>query len=350
MAKGYSSAAAKAISNAHRVSTQGLYDDKWDSFEKFCHSKKVDPLKSAPQFLAEFLLHLRKSRSLKGGTIATYLAAINSVLAAKRGKKVSTTPELQSLLKSFKIEDQKKKFRPPAWDLNIVLNYLRESPFEPLNNASFEDLTKKTVFLLALATAARVSEIHAIDVTRIKFEEGRHGAVLLGLSWEFIAKNQLPGQPDRTFKVTPLSRIVGSEDEEELLLCPVRSLKQYLEKSQQRRRNRRKLFIPISTASKKEASKNAISFWLRATILSAYQAKGLDPPVASNPHELRALSSTMALHRNCSVADIMEGCFWKSNTVFASHYLRDLSVTDVEGLRSLGPLVVAQQLTKPSRR
>ena len=310
----------------------------------------MEPLQAEPQFLAEFLLYLRNTRSLKGGTIATYLAAINTVLAAKRGKKVSTTPELQGLLKSFKIEDQKKKFRPPAWDLNIVLSHFRERPYEPLDRASFEDLTKKTVFLLALATAARVSEIHAVDVTRIQFEEGRHGAVLLGLSWDFIAKNQLPGQPDRTFRITPLSRIVGSEDEEELLLCPVRALRQYLQASEPRRKNRRRLFIPVSTASKKEASMNAVSFWLRAAILSAYQAKGLDPPSSNNPHEIRALSSTMALHRNVSVPEIMEGCFWRSNTVFASHYLRDLSVSDVEGLRSLGPLVVAQKLTKPSRR
>ena len=206
------------------------------------------------------------------------------------------------------------------------------------------------MFLLALATAARVSEIHAIDVTRIRFEDGRRGAALLGLAWDFIAKNQLPGQPDRMFRIKPLAEIVGPEDEDELLLCPVRALKMYIEKSQTRRRGRRKLFIPISTASKKEASKNAVSFWLRATILSAYQAKGLDPPVANNPHEIRAIASTMALHRNCSVPEIMEGCFWRSNTVFASHYLRDLSVSDVEGLRSFGPLVVAQQLTKPQRR
>ncbi|XP_046567618.1 integral membrane protein GPR180-like [Haliotis rubra] len=42
----------------------------------------------------------------------------------------------------------------------------------------------------------------------------------------------------------------------------------------------------------------------------------------------------MALHRNCTVPAIMEGCFWKSSTVFASHYLRDLAVEDVEGLQS----------------
>ena len=172
----------------------------------------------------------------------------------------------------------------------------------------------------------------------------------MALSWDFVAKNQLPGQTERRFILKPLSVIVGEEDEDELLLCPVRALRRYIDQSESRRRNRKKLFIPVSTASKKEASRNAVAFWLRATILSAYQNKGLDPPSTNNPHEIRALASTMALHRNCSVSSIMEGCFWRSNTVFASHYLRDLSVTDVEGLRSFGPLVFAQQLTRPQKR
>ncbi|XP_046542522.1 uncharacterized protein LOC124252889 [Haliotis rubra] len=65
----------------------------------------------------------------------------------------------------------------------------------------------------------------------------------------------------------------------------------------------------------------------------------------TKPHETRALASTMALHRNCSLQSIMEGCFWRSDTVFASDYLWDLSVTYVEGLHEFGPLVLAQQLS-----
>ena len=230
-----------------------------------------------------------------------------------------------------------------------MLEHLRQAPYEPLEEASFEDLTRKTVFLLALATAARVSEIHAIDITRVRFEAGRHASVLLGLCWDFVAKNQLPGQPDRMFTIAPLSTIVGSEDEEELLMCPVRAVRAYINRAAPRRRSRRRLFVPTSTASKKEISRNTVALWLRSTILAAYEAKGLDPPTTNNPHEIRALASTMALHRNCSLASIMEGCFWRSTSVFASHYLRDLSVEDVEGLQSFGPLVVAQQLTNPRR-
>ena len=348
-AKGYSLSAAKAIARAHRPSTRGLYDDKWGSFSQYCVKRKQDPMQATPQFLADYLLHLRTKKHLKGGTIATYLAAINSVLAIPKDRKVSKIPELQSMLKAFRIEDQKAKFRPPAWELNVVLSRLRGAPYEPLNSSSVAHLTRKTVFLIALATAARVGEIHAIDVTRIKFQRREHGAVFLGLCWDFIAKNQLPGQSDRQFKIPPLSSIVGREDEEELLLCPVRALKIYLERTKEDRGKRKRLFLPVSKTVKTEISKNAIALWLRATILEAYEAAGLEPPSAHNPHEIRALASTMALHSNCSVSAIMEGCFWRSDTVFANHYLRDLAVEDVKGFHSFGPMVVAQQLTKPRK-
>lgn len=39
---------------------------------------------------------------------------------------------------------------------------------------SFFKLTKKTIVLLALAIAVRVSEIHALDITRVCFEQGMH--------------------------------------------------------------------------------------------------------------------------------------------------------------------------------
>ena len=350
-AKGYSRAAAAAIAKAHRPSTVALYDDKWGTFVTYSAKKKQDPLTASPQFVADFLLHLRSKRKLKGGTLATYLSAINTVLAVKNGSSVAKVPELVALIKSLKKEDQanKAKLRPPAWDLNVVLKALRSRPYEPLANASLEALTRKTAFLLALATAARVSELHALDVTRVKFQTKRHGNVLLGLAWDFLAKNQLPGQPDRQFSLTPLSSIVGSEDEEELLLCPVRTLREYIKRTKATRGTRKKLFIPIKATSG-EVSKNTVSFWLRSTILGAYQDAGLPPPAASNPHEIRAVSSTMALHSNCSLSAIMEGCFWKSSTVFSSHYLRDIAVEDVAGVQSFGPLIVAQQLTRPPRR
>ena len=348
--KGYSRRAAEAVSKALRPSTTSLYDNKWQSFQQYCTSKGFSAIAATLPQVADYLLFLRQKKHLAGSTISTYLAALNTVLPIATKAPLWKTKVLSSIIRGFKLEDQKKKFRPPAWDLNVVLTHLRQAPYEPLEKASFEDLTLKTCFLLSLATAARVSEIHALDVTRITFDQRHNGQAHLGLSWDFLAKNQLPGQPDRQFHIPPLSQILASKEVEDLSLCPVRALKQYIKISASRRGNRQRLFLPLSKTIKNDVTRNTVSFWLRSTILRAYDKAGLPHPRAHNPHEIRALASTMALHSNKSVTAIMEGCFWRSSTVFSSHYLRNISVTDVEGLHSFGPLVVAQQVTKPDRR
>ncbi|XP_018102911.1 uncharacterized protein LOC108708574 [Xenopus laevis] len=56
-------------------------------------------------------------------------------------------------------------FRSPTagWDLNIILEALLHPPFEPLGTISEEWLTRKVVFLVAISSARRVSEIIALS-------------------------------------------------------------------------------------------------------------------------------------------------------------------------------------------
>ena len=254
------------------------------------------------------------------------------------------------MIKTFRQEDQRKVFRSPQWDLNVVLRFLSSKTFEPVEKIPLDKLTVKTVFLLGLATAARVGEIHAIDVTRVNFDVGPSGVAHLGLALDFIAKNQGLNEDSRVFHLSPLSAILGPEDREDLSLCPVRALKAYLKRTRTLRGQRKRLFIHPDGQRRAEISKNLIAFWLRSAILEAYKAEGLPAPASSRPHELRALSASMALHANVSVQNVIKGCFWKGDTTFASHYLRDISVEDVQGLKAFGPLVMAQQVINPPRQ
>ncbi len=53
----------------------------------------------------------------------------------------------------------------PQWDLNLVLSSLSCAPFEPLTDAAIKWLSLKLAILLAIATARRVSELHALSVS-----------------------------------------------------------------------------------------------------------------------------------------------------------------------------------------
>lgn len=96
------------------------------------------------------------------------------------------------------------------------------SPVQASSRDIIYNLTKKRIFFLTLVTKARVSELHALNITRIRFEHGTHRVVHLGLCWDFMVKNpgqvKLPGQTNRAFSIPPLSSNVGTEDEETFFL------------------------------------------------------------------------------------------------------------------------------------
>ena len=77
----------------------------------------------------------------------------------------------------------------PQWDLGVVLEALSKSPYEPLREASFKHLTLKMVFLLAMASAGRRSELHALkfDKNYIQFKPFRIficGSHIVFAAWE----------------------------------------------------------------------------------------------------------------------------------------------------------------------
>ena len=75
---------------------------------------------------------------------------------------------LQDLIRSFKVEVPSRGVRPPSWDFLRVLTYLRSPVFEPLQQSSLRNLSRKTLFLLALATAKRVGELQALGRCRFR--------------------------------------------------------------------------------------------------------------------------------------------------------------------------------------
>ena len=158
--QGFSEAVAARIEAPQRGSTRSVYEAKWAIFTKWCLSNQVDfrapPLKA----IADFLLHLFQDKKLQPGTIDGYRSAIadkqdNSTI------NVSKDENLTRLLDSFHRDRPKGRRGIPSWNLSLVLHQLTRAPFEPMREASLKHLTFKTVFLLALGSGKRRSEIHA---------------------------------------------------------------------------------------------------------------------------------------------------------------------------------------------
>ena len=246
---------------------------------------------------------------------------------------IPSSPVLHDLLRSFHVEAPIREVRSPSWDLSTVLDFLRSSSFEPLAATSLRDLTRKTLFLISLATAKRVGELQALS-HRVSFSSSSAG---LSYVPEFVAKTESALRPlPRSFEVKSL-RDFAAGLPDDLLLCPVQSLSATWIGL---------LLLSIGLVAclfrlkcpSRAMSKNGISYLLRELIVqSGASSQSGQVPRA---HSIRGIATSSAFFRNWSLRSILEAASWRSNTVFTSFYLRDLSFNS-DGVHSLGPFVAA---------
>lgn len=342
--RGFSKEVASAIARPRRKSSDAVYQARWNQFRTWCNRHGVSSSKTSLNQIAKFLLSLFKEKGLSLSTIKGYRSMLASVFK-HRGLDISNNQDLTDLLKSFNTSKTKVP-KQIAWNLDIVLKWICSDQFEPLANASLRNLTKKTIFLVTLATARRVSEVHALDKT-IGFSQGK---AVCSSSLRFLAKNEDASRPwPRSFSIKSLSDLVG-EGEQERLLCLVRALKFYIHRTKGIRGSSENLWCSVRNPSR-PLSKNALAFFLREVISEAHvNCQDSDTGTLKvRAHEIRAVATSLAFRHNLSVQKIVNSTFWRCKSVFASHYLSELK-TDFDNGSTLGPLVVTDTVVGEGER
>lgn len=119
-----------------------------------------------------------KKRAFK--TIERYRSALTHVFALN-GSNISHSECISDLFRNFSLERPVTRKLVPQWSLTLVLRSLIGHPYEPILNSSLENLTYKALFLLALATSKRRSEIHAFSMDKAfsRFSPGLTDVTLL---------------------------------------------------------------------------------------------------------------------------------------------------------------------------
>ncbi|XP_064110285.1 uncharacterized protein LOC135218072 [Macrobrachium nipponense] len=336
-ARGFSRNAANAIARARRPSTLRVYQSKWEVFRRWTRAQKVSSSSTSVTEIADFLLYLREKCNLAVTTIKGYKSMLSSVFR-HRGLNILENKDLHDLIRSFETS-KSKTIRPPSWNLDVVLKYLMSEKFEPPHTSSFRDLTRKSLFLFALASAKRVSELQALEGT-VGFKED---SAVCSFNPLFLAKNENPSKPwPRTFEIKGLSSLVGRDVER--TLCPVRILKFYLERKKLLGGNVDSFWCSVRNP-KRAISKNAQAFFIRDVIREAHASCEEEHfrLLRVKAHEVRAVATSLAFHRNMSLQALVESTYWRCNSVFTSSYLRDVRVT-YDKCFSLRPYVSADSL------
>ena len=196
-AGGFSKRVAQQVSLARRPSSHGGYQSKWLVSRQWCRSEGHSISRPSLAKIADFLFWLRRSHRLSVSAVMGYRSMLSAVFKSILPE-ISSSPVLHDLLRSFHVEAPVREVRPPSWDLSTVLDFLRSSSFEPLSATFLRDLTRKTLFLISLATSKWVGELQALS-HRVSFSSSSAG---LSYVPEFVAKTESALRPlPRSFEV-----------------------------------------------------------------------------------------------------------------------------------------------------
>lgn len=295
--------ARKPVTSAH-------YYRIWKAYVTWCETRQ---LPTTAFNLARLLRFLQEefSADLRLGSLKVQVSALSVFFH----RKLATLPEVHTFLQGV------LRLQPPfvaptePWDLSLVLAYLQLAVFEPLESVDLRFLTCKTAFLLALASARRVSDLGALSCTSpyLVFHTDR---AELRTRAGFLPKVVSAFHINQPIVVPVLLGDLSSLD-------VVRALRIYVNRTQSIRKSDG-LFVLFDAVTRGwPASKQSIAGWIRWTIRQAYVAAAKTPPTSVSAHSTRSVGPSWAAARGVSLSQLCRAATWSSPHTFIKFYRFD---------------------------
>ncbi len=273
------------ITSARAPSTRHAYALKWNLFVEWCSSHREDPRRCPIRVVLSFLQQ-GLERRLSPSTLKVYVAAIAANHDPVEGKSVGKHDWVVRFLRGARRLNPPRPPSIPSWDLSLVLRALQQGPFEPLQTVESKFLSMKTLLLLALASIKRVGDLHAFSVDDSCLQFGpADSQIILRPRPGYVPK--VPTTPFRD-QVVILQALPPEEADPALaLLCPVRALRPYVDRTQSFRTSDQ-LFVCHGGRQKGNAvSKQRMAHWIVDAVTLAYQAQGVPCPFRLRAHSTR---------------------------------------------------------------
>ena len=240
---------------------------------------------------------------LEYNTLGVYRSAISAFHDTVQGLPVGQHPRIATFMAGV------DNLRPPqpkltfVWDVEILENYLRGIKDADL---PWRDMNRKLVALLSLAEAKRAADLFLLDTRWCLMREEE-------IEFRLTAK---PKHHRKKGKV-PKPVIFRASGEE---LCPVKSLKHYLDLTKNARGNEgsEKLFLSHLKPNKSVGC-DSIRRWLKEALKDA----GIDTAMFQG-HSIRAATSSKAAVRGMSVKEILGMGSWSKNSVWQKFYNKEI--------------------------
>ena len=289
---------ALRLTSAYRESTTRQAQSVWKAFKKWLPAE-VTTITS--QVMMEFLIACEDERQLEPRTILNYRSQLALPIIHAFGIDLSSDT-FSLLARSQFLRNPPSKQKIPQWSIDRALETFSSQPFAT-PTATLHNLFLKTLFLTALASGNRVSELAAITRTGLLISNDK---VILPTKPGFLFKNQTarhPLPPDITFPSLGRAHT----------LCPATALRCYIAKTENLPHND-SLFVHPTSGKPLVAGR--LSYWLANAIKTG-------DPNAIRPagHDIRKCGHSIAHFRQVDPADILRQGFWHSPHVFIHRYL-----------------------------
>ena len=319
MSRGWSAGSINIVQSALRVSSAEIYGRYWQEFAVWIAAKGSSTKDASLALVCDFLRHLYEDRHLVLSTIRSYVSAIRFPLQLEKGFDIFADSSFAMFMKGLAASMPVSRPIPVQWNLNVVLSYLQG--IEPLSSVSPIALLKKTLFLVALASGRRISELTHLS-WKHPFLVINDSVASLVYTPGFLAKNEKPGKlhPRIFIKSIPC----GSHSPERFL-CPVRCLVYWRRRIRERSGGAEQQLFQSPDAVFQSSKR--LSSLLVEVIKEAHSAiSDSDAQLMRvRAHDVRAVAASK-LWITWSNWDLVSSSFsWKNRTTFIDHYARGVS-------------------------
>ena len=302
--------AAEDIIAGHRESTTRQYESAWKKFQRFLIASEVSEVNET--IFVQFASYLFREHKLSISSISGHIAAISDPL--KFAYRILPEARSLALIKSSFFLQRPPPIRSaPKWSLRKVLDLLSSPGY--CENPSEEKIFRKAIFLVALATGLRVSQLAALSrsPTLTKFGTG-NSSVTLAAHPKFLAKNERVNH-----RMQP--KYVPAWIEQDCFhnkLCPVSALKQYMLKVPASKNQKLWVFPRTKQACKPSNIAKMICLVIEEA----------DPQKAPKAHDVRGMASSIAFKRSMCMDSVQAEGQWSSCHTFVTRYLRYLDIME----------------------
>jgi len=317
--QGFSEAVVATILARRSDSTYSRYSECWKAFSGWCETRSVDPFSAAPMVVLEYLQNKLETGQATS-TIRVHASAISAFHNGLNGINIGQLPIVSRFLAGA------AKLRPPpvvlpTWSLQPVLDCLTKYPWEPIHEIDLKYLTLKTVFLLAVTSARRVSELQALCLDGGCYRFITPDILLLRTNVNFMPKCKTEFHRAQEIQLEAFyPRPTTAKNKKLNSMCPIRALQAYVERTKDLRKTQQ-LFVSYKKGAEGfPVTKRRISSWMVEAIKLAYQQEGLDSPKNVRAHGTRAQATSWASFAGVDPTRICRAAVWSNLHTFCKHY------------------------------